>query len=90
MKTYFFGLVALVIFVGGCTVPPVGSGAIIAGTTSGVEPVFAFSYTRKSESLTQKEFKVFHPLVNEFMKKHIIPISYFKMYSLFPTPIGRI
>lgn len=52
------------------TIPPVGSGAILAGTTSGVEPVFAFSYKRKSESLEQKEFKVFHPLVARYMKEH--------------------
>ena len=54
------------------TVPPVGSGAILAGTTSGVEPIFAFSYQRKSESLSQKDFKVYHPLVNKFMKKNKI------------------
>lgn len=51
------------------TVPPVGSGAIIAGTTSGIEPIFALSYVRKSKSLTGGEFKVYHPLVQEYMKR---------------------
>ena len=49
------------------TVPPVGSGSILAGTSSGVEPVFALFYTRRSKSLSEGEFKVFHPLVGEFM-----------------------
>jgi len=49
------------------TVPPVGSGSILAGTSSGVEPVFALYYTRRSKSLSEGEFKVFHPLVKEFM-----------------------
>jgi ribonucleoside-diphosphate reductase alpha chain len=51
------------------TVPPVGSGAIIAGTTSGIEPIFALSYIRKSKSLSGNEFKVYHPLVHEYMRK---------------------
>jgi ribonucleoside-diphosphate reductase alpha chain len=49
------------------TIPPVGSGSILAGTSSGVEPVFALLYTRRSKSLTEGEFKVFHPLVGEYM-----------------------
>ncbi|MCS7253770.1 MAG: adenosylcobalamin-dependent ribonucleoside-diphosphate reductase [Armatimonadota bacterium] len=51
------------------TVPPVGSGAILAGTTSGIEPIFALSYIRRSESLTRMEFKVYHPLVMEYMRR---------------------
>jgi ribonucleoside-diphosphate reductase alpha chain len=51
------------------TVPPVGSGAILAGTTSGIEPIFALSYLRKSKSLSGSEFKVYHPLVLEYMKR---------------------
>ncbi len=50
------------------TVPPVGSGSVLAGTSSGIEPVFAFSYTRRSESLSQEFFKVYHPLALEYMK----------------------
>ena len=49
------------------TIPPVGSGSILAGSSSGVEPVFALSYTRRSKSLSEGEFKVFHPLVKEYM-----------------------
>ncbi len=40
------------------TVPPVGSGSILAGVSSGVEPIFALKYQRRSESLKQKEFWV--------------------------------
>ncbi len=51
------------------TVPPVGSGSVLAGTTSGVEPAFALSYFRRSKSLSKEEFKVYHPLVTEYMEK---------------------
>ncbi|MCX8028516.1 MAG: adenosylcobalamin-dependent ribonucleoside-diphosphate reductase [Brevinematales bacterium] len=51
------------------TVPPVGSGALLAGVTSGIEPVFALSYIRRSESLSQDFFKVYHPLVQRYMSK---------------------
>ncbi len=52
------------------TVPPVGSGSVLSGTSSGIEPVFAFSYTRRSESLSQGTFKVYHPLANQYMQSH--------------------
>ncbi|MGH7884600.1 MAG: adenosylcobalamin-dependent ribonucleoside-diphosphate reductase [Thermodesulfobacteriota bacterium] len=52
------------------TVPPVGSGSVLAGTTSGIEPMFAKSYFRRSESLSKGEFKVYHPLVEEYMQKY--------------------
>jgi ribonucleoside-diphosphate reductase alpha chain len=50
------------------TVPPTGSISVLAGTSSGIEPIFAFSYTRRSESLSQEFFKVYHPLALEYMK----------------------
>src|SRR3990170_2742896 len=54
------------------TVPPVGSGAALAGVTSGIEPIFDLSYIRRSESLSQEFFKVYHPLVREYMARHEI------------------
>jgi ribonucleoside-diphosphate reductase alpha chain len=51
------------------TVPPVGSGAALAGTTSGIEPIFDLSYTRRSESLSQQKFTVYHPLVKAYMER---------------------
>ncbi len=51
------------------TVPPVGSGAVLAGVTSGVEPIFDLSYVRRSESLSQEYFTVYHPLVREYMTR---------------------
>ncbi|HLJ61883.1 MAG TPA: LAGLIDADG family homing endonuclease [bacterium] len=51
------------------TVPPVGSGASLAGTTSGIEPIFDLSYTRRSESLAQSTFTVYHPLVRSYMER---------------------
>ncbi len=52
------------------TIPPVGSGSVLAGTSSGIEPVFAFSYNRRSESLSQEHFKVYHPLALQYMAHH--------------------
>ncbi len=51
------------------TIAPVGSGSVLAGTSSGIEPIFAFSYTRRSESLSQEYFKVYHPGVAQYMKR---------------------
>jgi len=50
------------------TVPPVGSGSALAGVSSGIEPIFALYYTRRSESLSQEYFRVYHPLAKEYMK----------------------
>ena len=50
------------------TIPPVGSGSILVGSSSGVEPVFALYYTRRSKSLSEGEFKVWHPLVKDYMR----------------------
>ncbi len=52
------------------TVPPVGSGAALAGVTSGIEPIFDLAYIRRSESLSQDTFKVYHPLVREYMARY--------------------
>jgi len=50
------------------TIPPVGSGSVLIGTSSAIEPIFAYSYTRRSESLSQEYFKVYHPLVMQYMQ----------------------
>jgi ribonucleoside-diphosphate reductase alpha chain len=48
------------------TIPPVGSGAALAGVSSGLEPIFALTYVRRSESLSQETFRVLHPLVASY------------------------
>ncbi len=52
------------------TVPPTGTVAALAGCTSGIEPIFDLSYTRRSESLSQSEFQVTHPLVAQYRAQH--------------------
>ncbi len=52
------------------TIPPVGSGAILGGTTGGIEPIFALSYIRRSESLSQGTFKVYHWLVALYLAEY--------------------
>ena len=52
------------------TVPPTGSGAIVARVTSGVEPIFATSYKRrvkKNDGLGRDfdEYKVYHPIIEK-------------------------
>ena len=50
------------------TVPPVGTGSIVAQTSSGVEPIFCTSYTRRvkqSDGESFREYKVYHPLLRE-------------------------
>lgn len=51
------------------TVPPVGSGSVLAGCSSGIEPIFALSYVRRSESLSKETYRVYHPLVREYMER---------------------
>lgn len=52
------------------TVPPTGSIAALAGCTSGIEPIFALAYTRRSESLSTPEFAVDHPLAVQYRAAH--------------------
>jgi ribonucleoside-diphosphate reductase alpha chain len=52
------------------TVPPTGSGAIVARVTSGIEPIFATSYTRRVKKndgfgKTFNEYKVYHPIIKK-------------------------
>jgi len=55
------------------TVPPTGSGAIIARVTSGIEPIFQTSYFRRvkqngGKGNKYKEFKVFHPIIKKLFE----------------------
>jgi ribonucleoside-diphosphate reductase alpha chain len=48
------------------TVPPVGTGSIVAQTSSGIEPIFCTSYRRRvknHDGISFTEYKVYHPLV---------------------------
>ncbi|RMD85508.1 MAG: adenosylcobalamin-dependent ribonucleoside-diphosphate reductase [Calditrichaeota bacterium] len=50
------------------TVPPVGTGSIVAETTSGIEPIFCTSYKRRvknPDGETFREYTVYHPLVKK-------------------------
>jgi ribonucleoside-diphosphate reductase alpha chain len=50
------------------TVPPVGTGSIVAQTSSGIEPIFCTSYRRRvrnHDGDTFSEYKVYHPLVKK-------------------------
>ncbi len=50
------------------TAPPVGTGSIVAQSSSGIEPIFCTSYKRRvkqDDGETFSEYKVFHPLVQE-------------------------
>lgn len=52
------------------TVPPTGSGAIVARVTSGIEPIFATSYRRRVKEndgygKSFKDYTVYHPVVEK-------------------------
>lgn len=56
------------------TIAPTGSIGTMLQTSTGIEPNFAFSYTRKTESLhgTDVNYKVFSPIAKEFMEANQI------------------
>jgi ribonucleoside-diphosphate reductase alpha chain len=56
------------------TIAPTGSLSTMWGISGGIEPIFAFSYTRKTESLHDEDvyYKVYTPIVQDYMNKHNI------------------
>ena len=56
------------------TIAPTGSISTLIGCSNGLEPLFQIAYTRKSESLHLSDtfYKVFTPIVKEYMAVHNI------------------
>lgn len=54
------------------TIAPTGTLSTMLGISGGIEPIFANSYTRKTESLHKSEvvYKVYTPIVETYMKEH--------------------
>lgn len=56
------------------TCAPTGSIATMLGVSGGIEPIFAKSYTRKTESLHGKDvfYKIYTPIVEQYMQLYDI------------------
>lgn len=54
------------------TIAPTGSLSTMLGVSGGIEPIFANSYTRKTQSLHGKDeyYKVYTPIVKAYMEEH--------------------
>ena len=53
------------------TIPPCGSISNLIGVSGGIEPIFALSYTRKTESIHGEDvyYKIVTPIVKQYMEK---------------------
>lgn len=56
------------------TIAPTGTLSTMLGISGGIEPIFANSYTRKTQSLHKEEkiYKVYTPIVERYMKENNI------------------
>lgn len=54
------------------TIAPTGTLSTMLGISGGVEPIYNFSYNRKTQSLHGEDvyYKVFTPIAKEYMEKH--------------------
>lgn len=54
------------------TIAPTGTISTMIGVSGGIEPIFAKSYTRTTKSLDggEKTYKVYTPIVKEYMEEH--------------------
>lgn len=75
------------------TIPPTGSISTMLGISGGIEPMFNTSYTRKTETLHDKDvyYKVYTPIVAEYMnindiqKEKDLPNIFVTAMTLNPT-----